>query len=146
MRGAAIIIACVLGAALVAAFGMQSANAGPPANAWITRPGGLNCPSATSHGFVPITCATSGDNATFTTVEIEVPGTTPVYVCGSNAANDGGVKRGNASTSCSKRCTDATACPHGSTFTVDVLHKGTGKCISAAAADAGVVTVVNCLR
>jgi hypothetical protein len=138
---------CLCGAAVVGVtlFG-KGTHAQAPGNAWITRPDGLNCPSLTSHGFETITCASTGENSVFSTVEIEVPGSTPVYLCGANAANDGGVNRGNAATSCPKRCSDATACPQGSTFTVDVRQSGTGKCISGAAADAGVVTVVNCLR
>lgn len=140
-------MACVLGAAIVAAFGMQStSHADPPGNVWVTRPGGLNCPSATSFGFVDIECAAGKPLAGFKEVLIEVPGSTPVYVCGENAANDGGVNRGNYTTSCSARCSDATACPRGATFNVNVVQDGTGKCISGAAADAGVITVVHCLR
>lgn len=144
----AVILACLAGAAMVAAFGLERGThaQSQPANVWITRPGGLNCPSVTSHGFEPITCATTGDNAVFSTVEVEVNSATPVYLCGANAANDGGVNRSNVTTSCSKRCTDSAACPQGSTWSIDVRQSGTGRCISGAAADAGVITVVNCLR
>lgn len=149
MRAAhVVILACVAGAALVAAFGLDNGThaQSAPANAWVTRPDGLNCPSLTSHGFEAIRCAATGEDAVFSTIEVEVPGSTPVYLCGSNASNDGGVNRSNVTTSCTKRCSDATACPLGGTWALDVRQGGTGKCISGAAADAGVVMVVNCLR
>lgn len=139
----------VLAGALLACLVLWQANdadAVDPGLRWVTRPDGLNCPSATSFGFADITCQAAGDMADYSSVLVEVDSTTPVYFCGNNAAADGGVNRSNADESCVKRCTSAASCPGGASFTVDVKRMGGGKCISAAAADGGVIVRTQCLR
>ena len=139
------VLASLLVAVVWSAWGEGEANAVGPGVTWTTRPDGLNCPSATSFGFTDITCGSDG-LGDYSAVLLEVDSTTPVYFCGNNASADGGVNRGNADESCVKRCTSAASCPGGASFTVDVKRQGGGKCISAAAADGGVIVRTQCLR
>jgi hypothetical protein len=146
MRSVLRILMMAAGAALVAVlWSAGSAEAVSPGMKWTTRPNGLNCPSSASFGFSDITCGADG-LGDYSAVLVEVDSTTPVYFCGSNASNDGGVNRTNASTSCVKRCSSSASCPGGASFVVDVKRQGGGKCISDAAADGGVITRVQCLR
>jgi hypothetical protein len=141
-----ILLCFVLG---LAVYGLNEANAVSPGLRWITRAGGLNCPSATNLSPADIECVATGDLADYSAVLLEVDSATPVYFCGNNttlALDGGGVTPANVATSCVKRCTDSAECPGGASFVIEVKKQGGGKCWSGAAADGGVVTRVQCLR
>ena len=128
---------------LVFVAGSQTTHAQAPGNTMITKPGGLLCPS---NQFADVTPAATGEDAVFGTVMVEVPGSTPVRICGSNASNSGALNRSNAGVSCSPRCSDPSVCPS-PFFEVEVRNGGKPRCIADATTnDAGVVTIVHTLR